>query len=144
MEIARFLCEQKDWTPSLENLLVSSNQSFKKNISVIHLKARMIELTHIKNRELSGHFWRDASTLIEKKKLKLAHNYVSHLKRDTQKEDIIIISKCRSSLTKILDSPLSLISPSTKKFTLNFPFLHYSLPTAAFLPLRYTSIVYSQ
>ena len=32
--------------------------------------------------------------------------------------------------------PLSLISPSTKNFTLNLiPFLHYSLPTAAFLAL---------
>ena len=27
VEIGRFLCEQKDWTPSLENLLVSPNQN---------------------------------------------------------------------------------------------------------------------
>ena len=33
-----------------------------------------------------------------------------------------------------------LAAPSTKNFTLNFPFLHYSLPTAAFLPFRYTSL----
>ena len=50
-----------------------------------------------------------------------------------------IISKFRPSLTKIL----SLISPSTKNFTLNLiPFLYYSLPTAAFLPFRYTSFFY--
>ena len=118
MEVARFLSEQKDWTPYLENLLVSPNQSFKINFS--HSVESENDWTY--RYQKSRIFWPLLTRREHVRKiLKLTHNnwlINAILKRK-------IIFKFRSSLTKILDSPLSLIWPSTKNFALNFPFLHY-------------------
>ena len=125
MEIAWFCANRKTIceTPLLENLLISPNQNFKINFSYSEDNKNDWTYTYYPKLRIIWPLltWHEH---VCRKILKLAHNWVGVTLNVPKRK---IISKFRSSQRFCI----ALLA------SYHLPFLHCSLPTAAFLPIRY-------